>query len=143
MPERCIWSRRTCKFTFRNDWFMHVGLRMPWDQRHITLALPFHLKDVITVGGVQIFADASGNNQSLVEVLSFYFWNLYIGLNINSILVAFAKFFSRHVFKKYPSSNNISGRYFVAGWSLTLFLSFTSWSCRWFIHFFLKLWIKA
>ena len=68
MPERCIWSRRTCKFTFRNDWFMHVGLRIPGDQRQITPALPSHLVDVITVGdGVQSFADASGNNQSLVE----------------------------------------------------------------------------
>ncbi|XP_075664500.1 uncharacterized protein LOC142634107 [Castanea sativa] len=36
------------------------GSRIPGDQRQITLALPLHLVDVITVGdGVQIFADAS------------------------------------------------------------------------------------
>ena len=47
---------------------MHVGLRIPGDQRQMTSALPLHLVDVITVGdGVQSFADASGNNQSLVE----------------------------------------------------------------------------
>nr|POE98828.1 hypothetical protein CFP56_56112 [Quercus suber] len=40
---------------------MHVGLRIPGDQRQITPALPLHLVDVITVGDrVQIFADASG-----------------------------------------------------------------------------------
>ncbi|KAL0005321.1 hypothetical protein SO802_012882 [Lithocarpus litseifolius] len=43
------------------------------DQRQITPALPLHMVDVITVGnGVQIFADASGNNQSLVEVCVFF-----------------------------------------------------------------------
>ena len=139
MPERCTWSRNTCKFTFRNDWFMHVGLRIPGDQRQITPALPLHLVDMITVGdGVWSFADASGNNQSHVEVWSFYFWNLYIGLNVNPILVAFAKICSRHVFKEYLSSNNISGQgTLLQVWSLTLFSSFTSWSCTWFfIHFF-------
>jgi hypothetical protein len=46
---------------------MHVGLRIPGDQRQITPALPLRLVDVVTVGdGMQSFADASGNNQSFV-----------------------------------------------------------------------------
>ena len=60
---------------------MHVGLRIPGDQRQMTPALPLHLVDVITVGdGVQSFADASGNNQSLVEACIFYFlfYEIYI-----------------------------------------------------------------
>ena len=41
------------------------------------------------------------------------------------------------------SSNNISGQgTLLQVRSLTLFLSFTSWSFTWFINFFLKLWIK-
>lgn len=57
---------------------MNVGLRIPGDQRQITPALPLHLVNVLTVGeGVQSFADASGNNLSLVLLafcLQFVCW---------------------------------------------------------------------
>lgn len=71
---------------------MHVGLRIPGDQRQITPALPLHLVDVVTVSdGVQSFVDASGNNQSFGAQAWLYFMEFIYWIEYQFYLGGFYK----------------------------------------------------
>ena len=67
--------------------------------------------DVITVGdGVQSFADASGNNQSLVEVMIFLFSEFIYWIEYQFYFGGFCKNLFQACIQRIPlSSNNISG----------------------------------
>ncbi|KAB2614339.1 mediator of RNA polymerase II transcription subunit 8 [Pyrus ussuriensis x Pyrus communis] len=53
---------------------IHAGLRLPGDQRQNAPGLPMHLVDVLSIGGVQAYSEASGNNQLGFVVQSATYW---------------------------------------------------------------------